>query len=85
LSALLILRHVATRSFLLDIPTPVSDDVRQSLDHRITRTLQHVDEELTGSDHASLLRLIDPDDPTSVLQRPDLYLLTAETIHAATR
>jgi SAM-dependent methyltransferase len=79
------LRHVATRSFLLDIPAPVSDDVRHFLVHRITMTLRFVGDVLTHADRAALLRLIDPDDPTSVLHRPDLYLLSAETIHVGAR
>lgn len=83
------LRHVATRSFLVDLPAPLDDGAR---DHIVTtfgryRDLAADTENpiLAPEDRATLDRLLDPQDPESLHRRADLFLLTAHTVHVAVR
>ncbi|MFC7471839.1 class I SAM-dependent methyltransferase [Actinomadura keratinilytica] len=54
------LRHVATRSFLLDLPAPVPYETRANLIAQWQRRLDHV--ELDPVDRATADRLLDPED-----------------------
>ncbi|MFH8988300.1 class I SAM-dependent methyltransferase [Streptomyces sp. NPDC017940] len=83
------LRHVATRSFLLDLPAPLDDAARA----HVVATFQRYRDfaaatdstaVLTAEDLATLDRLLDPQDEESLHRRADLYLLTAHTVHVAT-
>ncbi|MFD0419377.1 class I SAM-dependent methyltransferase [Streptomyces sp. NPDC127108] len=83
------LRHVATRSFLVDLPAPLEDAAR---DHIVTTFGRYrdlaADAEnpiLDPDDRATLDRLLDPQDPESLHRRTDLFLLTAHTVHVAVR
>ncbi len=77
------LRHVATRSFLLDLPAPVPYETRAHLIAQWQRRLDHV--ELDPVDRATAGRLLDPEDSAGLYHRPDLFLLSAQTVHLAVR
>ncbi|WP_406253282.1 class I SAM-dependent methyltransferase [Streptomyces atratus] len=74
-----------TRSFLLDLPAPLSDRARDHVVTEFARRRQMFEEELTAEDIAVLDRLLDPDDPAGLLRRPDVYLLSARTVHLGRR
>ncbi|MFJ7050881.1 class I SAM-dependent methyltransferase [Streptomyces albidoflavus] len=77
------LRHVVTRSFLLDLPAPVPYETRAHLIAQWQRRLDHV--ELDPVDRATAGRLLDPEDSAGLYHRPDLFLLSAQTVHLAVR
>ncbi|WP_055699631.1 class I SAM-dependent methyltransferase [Streptomyces silaceus] len=79
------LRYEATRSFLLDLPAPVSDDTRAHLVEEFTLRREMHAERIDPEDLATFDRLLDADDPQSLHRRPDLFLLTAQTVHVAVK
>jgi hypothetical protein len=70
-----------TRSFLLDLPAPLSGQARDHVIAEFARRREAFAEELSADDLATLDRLLDPEDPAGLHQRPDLFLLTARTVH----
>ncbi|MGW2178325.1 class I SAM-dependent methyltransferase [Streptomyces sp. NPDC001732] len=74
-----------TRSFLLDLPAPVSEQVREHAVIEFTRRREAFVEYLTAEDAAVLDRLLDPDDPAGLRRRPDLFLLSVRTVHLGRR
>ncbi|MET7617542.1 class I SAM-dependent methyltransferase [Streptomyces sp. NPDC005408] len=74
-----------TRSFLLDIPAPVPEAVREHGVAEFGWQRKMLDGRLAADDVAVLDRLLDPEDPQGLLHRPDTYLLTARTVHTARR
>ncbi|MBJ3808335.1 class I SAM-dependent methyltransferase [Streptomyces flavofungini] len=83
------LRHVATRSFLVDLPAPLDDAARAHIVTTFGRYRDFAAEAetplLAPEDRATLDRLLDPQDPESLHRRADLFLLTAHTVHVAVR
>ncbi|MEV7344549.1 class I SAM-dependent methyltransferase [Streptomyces sp. NPDC093544] len=79
------LRHAATRTFLLDLPAPVPEEARAFVVSSLTHRRDTIAESLDADDRATLDRLLDPDDKASVHHRPDVFLLTAHTVHVALR
>ncbi|WP_031224430.1 class I SAM-dependent methyltransferase [Streptomyces roseochromogenus] len=79
------LKHTGSRSFLLDVPAPVPDRVRAFVVGALTRAREIHADALDAEDRATLDRLVDPADPGSVHQRPDVFVLTAHTVHRAVR
>lgn len=77
------LAHVRTRSFLLDLPAPVSDDVRSYLHEKFVKVEEWIGERLSAADIEALRRLVDADDPLAVVNREDLFVLGAYTVHTA--
>jgi SAM-dependent methyltransferase len=79
------LTDVATRSFLLDLPSPVSDDVVRyivsSLRHRVERAVHDLD----PGDLTAWRRLLDPHDDAYLGRRRDLYCLRVDTVHLGVR
>ncbi|PWI12212.1 SAM-dependent methyltransferase [Streptomyces sp. NWU339] len=79
------LHHARSRTFLLDLPAPVTDRARAY----VVATLGYVRERLAdgvdAEDRATLDRLLDPDDAASLHHRPDLFVLSAHTVHTAVR
>ncbi|WP_267242426.1 class I SAM-dependent methyltransferase [Streptomyces sp. PR69] len=73
------------RSFLLDIPAPVTPVVREYLHTFFTRSRTALEGRLADDDIAALDRLLDPEDPQGLARRPDAYLLAAHTVHTARR
>ena len=78
------LQHLASRSFLLDLPAPLDDRARDFVQRRFDLEPE-LAEQLSVEDRAALARLVDPDDPAALVNRPDLFLLSAHTVHVARR
>ncbi|MEU0376449.1 class I SAM-dependent methyltransferase [Streptomyces cyaneofuscatus] len=74
-----------TRSFLLDLPAPLSAPAREHVITKLTREYEVFGELLDAEDRAVLERLLDPEDPAGVHHRSDVYLLTARTVHLGRR
>ncbi|MFF2012094.1 class I SAM-dependent methyltransferase [Streptomyces sp. NPDC058195] len=74
-----------TRTFLLDLPAPLSDRAREFITVEFARRREMFQERLTAEDVAALDRLLDADDPAGLRQRPDVYLLSARTVHLGRR
>jgi SAM-dependent methyltransferase len=79
------LRHTATRTFLVDLPAPVSDETRAFVVTSLTHRRDALAPGLDADDLAILDRLLDPDDKASVYHRPDVFLLTAHTMYVAVK
>ncbi|MFE6666118.1 class I SAM-dependent methyltransferase [Streptomyces sp. NPDC057697] len=74
-----------TRSFLLDLPAPLAEGARDHVITEFARRRQMFEEELAAEDVAVLDRLLDPEDPAGLRRRPDLFLLSARTVHLGRR
>ncbi|MEU9184344.1 class I SAM-dependent methyltransferase [Streptomyces sp. NPDC048484] len=79
------LRHTGTRTFLLDIPAPVSEEARAFIVTSLTHRRDGLAEGLDADDLATLNRLLDPDDKASVFHRPDVFVLTALTVYVGVK
>ncbi|MBV1936463.1 class I SAM-dependent methyltransferase [Streptomyces sp. BV286] len=79
------LRHTGTRTFLLDLPAPVSDEARAFVATSLTHRREGLAEGLEADDLATLDRLLDPDDRASVFHRPDVFVLTALTVYVGVK
>ncbi|MFF9216581.1 class I SAM-dependent methyltransferase [Streptomyces viridosporus] len=79
------LHHTRSRTFLLDLPAPVTDRARAYVVDSLTRTREVLAEDLDAEDRATLDRLLDPADRASLHHRPDVFVLAAHTVHAAVR
>ncbi|GHA26882.1 MULTISPECIES: class I SAM-dependent methyltransferase [Streptomyces] len=79
------LKHAGTRTFLLDLPAPVTDRARAYVVAHLSRLREGIGEALDADDRATLDRLLDPSDPASAHVRPDLFVLSAHTVHTAVR
>ncbi|MFF4489497.1 class I SAM-dependent methyltransferase [Streptomyces sp. NPDC001544] len=79
------LKHTRTRSFLLDLPAPVSDRARAHVAAYLTRIRDAATDGLDADDRVTLDRLLDPADPASVHRRADVFVLGAYTVHTAVR
>lgn len=77
------LHHTRSRTFLLDLPSPVPD--RAYVAESLTRTRDMLGAYLDPDDRATLDRLVDPGDPESVHHRPDVFVLAAHTVHSGVR
>ena len=79
------LEHLGTRTFLLDLPAPVDDRTREFVVDRFAGPAPELDDLLDATDAAALRRLVDPGDPAALVNRPDLFVLAAHTVHLARR
>ncbi|MER7715623.1 methyltransferase [Streptomyces flaveolus] len=79
------LKPTGTRSFLLDLPAPVSDEARAYVAASLARVRERFGEGLDAADRATLDRLLDPEDAASVHRRPDVFVLLAHTVYTAVR
>ncbi|NBE52289.1 class I SAM-dependent methyltransferase [Streptomyces boluensis] len=77
------LTHVESRTHLLDLPAPVSGQVRAHVTDVLDRKRGGLDDDIDADDAATLDRLLDPEDPASLHHRPDVFLLAAQTVHLA--
>lgn len=77
------LEAAGSRTFLLDVPAPVSIAVHEYLQRRMAMLQSFVGDHVTEADAAALSSLLDPEAPDGVLRRADLFLLTASTVHTA--
>ncbi|MFJ8848812.1 class I SAM-dependent methyltransferase [Streptomyces sp. NPDC102437] len=74
-----------TRSFLLDLPAPLPDRARDHVVAELTRRREMFEGDLSAEDIAVLDRLLDPEDPAGLRRRPDVFLLSARTVHLGRR
>ncbi|MFJ3336936.1 class I SAM-dependent methyltransferase [Streptomyces sp. NPDC086766] len=79
------LKHTGTRSFLLDLPAPVSDRARAYAVASLTRLREALEDGVDAEDRATLDRLLDPDDEASVHRRGDVFVLKAHTVYTGVR
>jgi SAM-dependent methyltransferase len=79
------LRHAATRTFLLDLPAPLSDEARAWVVTTLTHRREGLADGLDADDLATLDRLLDPDDKASVHHRPDVFVLAAQTVYVGVK
>lgn len=79
------LRHGGTRSFLLDLPAPLTHDARSHAMDVFTRIREALAEQLPADDLSALDRLLDPADPGGLRLRPDVFALGARTVHLGVR
>ncbi|MFF4606941.1 class I SAM-dependent methyltransferase [Streptomyces sp. NPDC001339] len=83
------LTGVRSKTFLVDHPAPLPEGPEQPLRLwarlSLERRREMLDELLDTEDLAALDRLLDPADPACVDRRPDLFLLTAKTVHFGDR
>ncbi|WP_328941694.1 methyltransferase domain-containing protein [Streptomyces sp. NBC_00250] len=77
------LTPAGTRTFLTDIPAPVSPVVRELALTHYGRIRDGFGDRLEADDRAMLDRLLDPADELSLHHRTDLFHLTARTVHTA--
>ena len=70
-----------TRSFLLDLPAPLPASAREQVIAEFARRREMFEGFLAADDIAVLDRLLDPEDPAGLRLRPDVFLLTARTVH----
>ncbi|MFB6548442.1 class I SAM-dependent methyltransferase [Streptomyces sp. NPDC056405] len=79
------LKHTGTRSFLLDLPAPLTDEARAYVTTSLSRLRDRVGDGLDAVDRATLDRLLDPGDEASVHRRGDVFVLVAHTVYTAQR
>jgi SAM-dependent methyltransferase len=79
------LRHAATRTFLLDLPAPLSQEGRAFVATSLGHRRAGLAEDLDADDLAALDRLLDADDKASVFQRPDVFVLAAMTVYVGVK
>ncbi|HET6857162.1 MAG TPA: class I SAM-dependent methyltransferase [Streptomyces sp.] len=79
------LTPAGTPSFLLDLAAPLTGDAREQVVDTFARQRDKLADRLEADDIATLDRLLDPADPAGLRQRPDVFLLTARTVHVARR
>ncbi|MCK7622875.1 methyltransferase domain-containing protein [Streptomyces sp. RS10V-4] len=77
------LRTPRSRTFLLDLPAPLPDPARRYLHANLSRAAEEYGDRLDPDDLSTLTRLTDPHDPAGVTRRPDVFLLSAQTVHTA--
>ncbi|WP_406132962.1 class I SAM-dependent methyltransferase [Streptomyces zaomyceticus] len=77
------LTPAGTRTFLTDVPAPVSPVVRKLALAHYERVREGFGDLLEADDLAMVDRLLDPSDELSLHHRTDLFHLTARTVHTA--
>ncbi|MEU9115295.1 methyltransferase domain-containing protein [Streptomyces sp. NPDC048483] len=77
------LRTPCTRSFLLDLPAPLSTAARDYVAATLTRIVEAYGDQLDADDLTTLARLTDPHDAVGLARRPDAFLLAVQTVHVA--
>jgi SAM-dependent methyltransferase len=77
------LTPAGSRTFLLDLPAPLSAEARGYVQWQLEMARESVGEHLTPGDARALATLLDSASPEGVMQRPDIFLLSASTIHTA--
>jgi SAM-dependent methyltransferase len=79
------LKPTGTRSFLLDLPAPLSAPARAYVAASLSRLREGLADDLGAEDRATLDRLLDPEDEESVHRRKDVFVLKAHTVYTAVR
>jgi ubiquinone/menaquinone biosynthesis C-methylase UbiE len=76
--------NVTARTFLLDLPSPLDPKARQVVRETLAGQLARVSDRISRDDQATLVALLDDDNPQGVMRRSDVYVLGARTIHLGT-
>ena len=76
--------NVTARTFLLDLPSPLDPKARQVVRETLAGQLARVGDRISRDDQATLVALLDDDNPQGVMRRSDLFVLGARTIHLGT-
>lgn len=71
-----------TRTFLLDVQAPLPAAGREYLRTNLAAQLGGLTDVLDATDQASVARLLEEADPEGLSRRPDVFFLTARTVHA---
>lgn len=79
------LAHAGTRSFLVDRPAPLTSEARAVVVGWWAGVHERVADQVSADDRTTLERLLDPDDPEGLCRRPDVFVLSATTVHAGRR
>ncbi|MFE9053391.1 class I SAM-dependent methyltransferase [Streptomyces mutabilis] len=79
------LKHTGTRSFLLDLPAPLTDEARAYVTTSLSRLRDRLGDGLDATDRATLDRLLDPADEAGAHRRQDVFVLVAHTVYTAVR
>ncbi|MFE6889513.1 class I SAM-dependent methyltransferase [Streptomyces sp. NPDC057694] len=79
------LKGAQSRTFLLDLPAPLSAAGREMLVDMWQRRRGVFEESLATDDIAALDRLLDPEDEQGLYRRDDVFLLVAHTVHTAVK
>jgi SAM-dependent methyltransferase len=74
---------LVSKTFLLDRPASVEDAVRDHIREHYLDVRSLIGERLDDEDRGALDVLLNDDDPRSFARRPDLFLLSAHTVHLA--
>ena len=75
---------VATRSFLLDLPPPLSESARRVVRGVFERQLARVDERIGRDDRATFASCSTTTTLAEIMRRPDVFVLGARTVHVGT-
>ena len=79
------LAEVETRTFLLDLPAPLSSRMREGVRDHYVEWRERFGHLLDGEDIEALEVLVDAEDPRGVLHRSDVFVLGARTAFVARR
>ncbi|QKV91817.1 class I SAM-dependent methyltransferase [Streptomyces sp. NA02950] len=74
-----------SRTFLLDLPAPLDLPARRWLLAELGHRREAAADLLADGDLVALDRLLDPGDPAGIMRRPDVFVLSAQTVHSAVR
>jgi SAM-dependent methyltransferase len=77
------LTEVGAFSYLIDLPAPAAQPVRDSVADWLTWLSHVADDVLSTADCEAIARLVDPSDPHYVANRDDVFVLSANTVHHA--
>jgi SAM-dependent methyltransferase len=72
---------VTSRSFLLDIPPPLTAELRTLVATSLAEAAERAAPRLAPDDRAALAALVDPARDDGVHHRPDVFILGARTLH----
>jgi hypothetical protein len=79
------LADARSRTYLVDHPAPLAEGPRRLVRILFERSREGLAGSLDAEDLATLDRLLDPDDPAGIDNRPDVFFLAAKTVHSAIR
>lgn len=79
------LKPQGTRSFLLDLPAPLTTLAREHVVETFARQREVLADRLSEEDLAVIDRLLDPADPAGLHRRDDVFVLSARTVQVAAR
>ncbi|WP_369203714.1 methyltransferase [Streptomyces sp. PU-14G] len=79
------LTPTGSRTFLTDHPAPLDPVARAHVRARLERVRTALADSLEAEDLTTLDALLDDTSPEGVLRRPDVFFLTATTVHTAVR